>query len=75
VGNFCPTIVRVVPENLSGESSGDLVSLEALWTMMSGEQYEVRVRLLSHFACASLVVLLCAGDIGPLALLALAQPI
>jgi hypothetical protein len=73
--SFYPTIVRVVPDGLSGELSGDLVSLSALWTMTSGEQYEATVPLLSHFACACLVQLLCGGEIGPLALLALAQPI
>lgn len=73
--SFCPTIVRVVHENLSGEFSGPLVSLTAVWTLSSGERYEATVPLLSHFACASLVLLLSSGEISPLALLALARPI
>jgi hypothetical protein len=72
---FHPTLVTVKPALVTDSARGPLVSLTALWTMSSGEQYEVCVPLLSHYAAASLTVLLCGGDVGPLALLALAQPI
>lgn len=72
---FAPTMVRVEHAAISDADRGPLVSLTATWTHSSGEQYEVCVPLLSHFACASLVLLLGGGEIGPLALLALAVPI
>jgi hypothetical protein len=75
MANFVPTLIRVEHVAVIDSDRGDLVSLSALWTMTSGEQYEATVQLLSHFACASLVVLLNGGQIGPLALLALDQPI
>jgi hypothetical protein len=72
---FAPSMMRVEHAGVTDAARGPLVSLEVTWTISSGERYEVVVPLLSHFACASLVVLLASGDIGPLALLALAQPI
>jgi hypothetical protein len=73
--SFVPTRIVVEHAGIADADRGDLVSLTAIWTMSSGELYEATVPLVSHFACASLVLLLSAGDIGPLALLALAQPI
>ncbi len=69
--SFYPTIVTVATDPKTWHGSEDLVSLRALWTMRSGEQYEVTVPSLSLSGCASLVLLLCAGEISPLALLAL----
>jgi len=72
---FYPTILTVEHVGIRDAGRGPLVDLRATWVDSSGERYEVCVQLLSHFACASLVVLLGAGQVGPLALLALAQPI
>jgi hypothetical protein len=72
---FYPTIVTLAHETPGGQLPPGLVSLRATWTMTSGEQYAVSVPLLSHFAATSLVLLLCAGEISPLALIALSQPI
>jgi hypothetical protein len=75
VGSFVPTLIRVERVAATPADPGDLVSLSAVWTMTSGERFEATVRQLSHFAAASLVLLLSSGEIGPLALLALDQPI
>lgn len=70
-----PTMLSVAHAGLTDPVRGPLVSLTATWIMTSGERYEVTVQLLSHFACASLVLLLSDGSVGPLGLLALNQPL
>lgn len=68
---FVPTLITVRPVGANVPVLGPLVSVTALWTMTSGEQYEATVPRLSTYAACSLVPLLCRGQIGPLALLAL----
>lgn len=70
-----PSMMRVEPVGIEAEGRGPLVDLRVTWDLPSGASYDVTVQLLTHFACASLVVMLWAGMIGPLALIALNQPV
>lgn len=72
--DFVPSLIAVERVGISDSDLGPLVNLTATWTSSSGEKFDVCVQLLSCSAASSLVPLLLAGEVGPLALMALGQP-
>jgi hypothetical protein len=70
-----PSMIVVSPAGVTDMDRGPLVTLEVTWIAGSGAHYDVCVPLVGYSALRSLLPLLTTGMIGPLALLALSQPI
>jgi hypothetical protein len=74
VRDFVPSRITVERVGIDDSGLGPRVNLYAIWTSESGEKYEVCAQLLTCSASASLVRLLLAGELGPLALEAFNEP-